>query len=157
VTRLSFFEAIATCFRKYADFRGRASRPEFWWFVLPYYIAILLPVVAFPFISQDSDSFNQATLDKPGTNGAVLLFGLILAVVVVGMLIPYLAVGVRRLHDTGRSGWWWFIGLVPFGWVALLVFLASDGDRGWNRYGPPAGVQAVPPAPQGTLPPPPPK
>jgi uncharacterized membrane protein YhaH (DUF805 family) len=153
---LSFAEAVSTCFRKFADFRGRATRPEFWWFVLLYYIVILTPVVAFLFISQDSDSFNQATFDNPGTNGAGLVFGLILSVAVLAMLIPYLAAGVRRLHDTGKSGWWWLIGLVPFGWIVLLVFLASEGDRDWNRYGPPPGVQAVPPPPQGTLPPPPP-
>jgi uncharacterized membrane protein YhaH (DUF805 family) len=152
---LSFAEAVSTCFRKFADFRGRATRPEFWWFVLLYYIVILAPVVAFLFISQDSDSFNQATFDDPGSNGTGLVFGLILSVAVIAMLIPYMAAGVRRLHDMGKSGWWWLIGLVPFGWIVLLVFLASEGDRGWNRYGPPPGVQAVPPPPQGTLPPPP--
>jgi hypothetical protein len=67
-----------------------------------------------------------------------------------------LADWIAHVGGEGKSGWWWLIGLVPFGWIVLLVFLASEGDRGWNRYGPPPGVQAVPPPPQGTLPRPPP-
>jgi uncharacterized membrane protein YhaH (DUF805 family) len=151
---LSFSEAIKTCFQKFAEFRGRASRPEFWWFALLYYLVIFAPVVAFLFISQDSNSFNQATFDDPGTNGTGLVFGLILSVAVLAMLIPYLAVGTRRLHDTGKPGWWWFITLVPFGSIILIVFWASEGDRGSNQYGPPPGAQAV--QPPGSLPPPPP-
>jgi uncharacterized membrane protein YhaH (DUF805 family) len=153
---LSFSEAIKTCFQKFAEFRGRASRPEFWWFALLYYLVIFAPVVAFLFISQDSDSFNQATFDNPGTNGTGLVFGLILSVAVLAMLIPYLAVGTRRLHDTGKPGWWWFITLVPFGSIILIVFWAIEGDKGSNQYGPPPGAQAVQPAPPGSLPPPPP-
>jgi len=153
---LSFSEAIKTCFQKFAEFRGRASRPEFWWFALLYYLVIFAPVVAFLFISQDSDSYNQATFDNPGTNGTGLVFGLILSAAVLAMLIPYLAVGTRRLHDTGKPGWWWFITLVPFGSIILIVFWAIEGDKGSNQYGPHPGAQAVQPAPPGSLPPPPP-
>jgi uncharacterized membrane protein YhaH (DUF805 family) len=151
---LSFSEAIKTCFQKFAEFRGWASRPEFWWFALVYYLVIFAPVVAFLFISQDSNSFNQATFDNQGTNGTGLVFGLILSAAVLAMLIPYLAVGTRRLHDPGKPGWWWFITLVPFGSIILIVFWASEGDKGSNQYGPPPGVQAV--QPPGSLPPPPP-
>ena len=153
---MSFSEAIKTCFQKFAEFRGRASRPEFWWFALLYYLVIFAPVVAFLFISQDSDSYNQATFDNPGANGTGLVFGLILSTAVLAMLIPYLAVGTRRLHDTGKPGWWWFITLVPFGSIILIVFWASEGDTGSNQYGPPPGAHAMQPAPPGRLPPPPP-
>lgn len=54
----------------------------------------------------------------------------------LAILIPSLAVGVRRLHDTGRSGWWLLISLIPFGVFVLLYFLASEGEAGPNQYGP---------------------
>ena len=101
---LSFSEAIKTCFQKYAEFRGRASRPEFWWFALLYYIVIFAPIVAFLFISQDSDSFNQATFDSPGTNGTGLVFGLILSVAVLAILIPYLAWALAAYTTPGSPG-----------------------------------------------------
>jgi uncharacterized membrane protein YhaH (DUF805 family) len=145
---LSLGEAIKTCFQKYADFRGRASRPEFWWFVLLYYILIL--ALAWPFV------FGRPSFDESSEGTVWTLVGLLTGLAFLALLLPYLAVGVRRLHDTGKSGAWWFIGLVPFGWVVLLVFFASDGDLGWNRYGPPPGVQAASASPPGRLPPPPP-
>jgi uncharacterized membrane protein YhaH (DUF805 family) len=145
---LSFGEAIKTCFQKYADFRGRASRPEFWWFVLLYYILIF--ALAWPYV------FGWPHFDESSEDTVWAPFGLLTGLAFLALLLPYLAVGVRRLHDTGKSGAWWFIGLVPFGWVVLLVFFASDGDQGWNRYGPPSGVQAAPASPPGSLPPPPP-
>ena len=151
---MSFTEAIATCFRKYAEFRGRASRPEFWWFVLAYYIVILMPLV--PLIALDSKS----SLDSPGfdesVNGVAIFFVFLTGVVVLAFILPYLAAGVRRLHDTGKSGWWWLLGLVPFGWIVVLVFLVGEGDKGWNQYGPPPGVEPASAPPTGVLPPPPP-
>ena len=143
---LSFAEALRTCFQKYAEFRGRASRPEFWWFVLLYYLVIFL--FGMPFV------FGQPSFDWDGATWAV--FGFSIGLASLALLLPYLAVGVRRLHDTGKSGAWWFVALVPFGWVVLLVFFASDGDPGWNRYGPAPGIQASLAPPPGTLPPPPP-
>ena len=149
---MSFSEAIKTCFQKYAEFRGRASRPEFWWFVLLYYLVILAPVV--PLIAVGSAE--RGPFDEPGTNVAGVVFGIVIGVAVLALIIPYLAVGTRRLHDTGKPGWWWFITLVPFGSILLIVFRASEGDKGSNQYGPPPGAQAVLPASPGSLPPPPP-
>jgi uncharacterized membrane protein YhaH (DUF805 family) len=142
---LSFGEAIKTCFQKYADFRGRASRPEFWWFVLMYYILIF--ALAWPYV------FGWPSFDESIEDTVWTFFGLLTGLAFLALLLPYLAVGVRRLHDTGKSGAWWFIGFVPFGWVVLLVFFASDGDQGWNRYGPPPGLRAAPASPPGSLPP----
>jgi uncharacterized membrane protein YhaH (DUF805 family) len=152
---LSFTEAIATCFRKYADFRCRASRPEFWWFVLAYYIVILMPLL--PLIAAlDSKS----SLDQPGfdesVSGVAIFFIFLTSVAVLAFILPYLAAGVRRLHDTGKSGWWWLLSLVPFGWIVVLVFLVDEGDKGWNQYGPPPGVEPVSAPSPGALPPPPP-
>jgi uncharacterized membrane protein YhaH (DUF805 family) len=105
-------------------------------------------VLAMPFV------FGQPSFGWDGTRWAV--FGVLIGLASLALLLPYLSVGVRRLNDTGKSGAWWFIVLVPFGWVVLLVFFASDGAPGWNRYGPPPGVQATLASPPGTLPPPPP-
>ena len=151
---MSFAEAIRTCFKKYAEFGGRASRPEFWWFVLFYYLLIFLPAV--PLIAIDASLVNQAPFEEPGTMTAGVVFGVLVGVALLALLIPYLAAGVRRLHDTGKSGWWWLISLVPFGSIVLIVFLAIEGNPGWNQYGPPPGMDRLATPSATTLPPPPP-
>jgi len=85
-------------------------------------------------------------------NVAGVVFGIVIGVAVLALIIPYLAVGTRRLHDTGKPGWWWFITLVPFGSIILIVFWAKRRGQGSNQYGPPPGAQAVQPAPPGSLP-----
>jgi uncharacterized membrane protein YhaH (DUF805 family) len=96
---MNFMDAVKTCFTKYADFNGRAARPEYWWFVL----FILIAVVLLSIISR-----------------------LIAFVFELAVILPHIAVGVRRMHDIGRSGWWLLIGFVPLvGWIILLVFLCQ--------------------------------
>ena len=106
--------------RKYAVFGGRARRKEYWMFLLfNILISIALGVVE-------------------GMFGLVTEFGIgmISMVYALLLLIPSLAVGVRRLHDTGRSGWWLLIAFVPFvGAIALLVFAVQDSESGHNEYG----------------------
>lgn len=107
--------------RKYADFSGRARRSEYWYFALFY----LLICFALAFIDGLIGSMNAAA-------GIGILSGLF----VLAMLIPSLAVTVRRLHDTDRSGWWFFISLVPLiGPIVLLVFSVQDSQAGANRFG----------------------
>ncbi|MFL6054562.1 MAG: DUF805 domain-containing protein [Actinoallomurus sp.] len=102
--------------RNYAGFSGRARRTEYWMFVLFNVIATLV-----------LDLIGMAV--KLGT-----ILGLVYGLAV---LIPSLAVGVRRLHDTGRTGWWLLIGIIPIiGTIILLVFMATPGNRGDNAYGP---------------------
>ena len=110
--------------QKYAVFEGRAHRTEFWMFVL---VNLIISIVL-------------AVLGEAAAFFSVISFLYGLAV-----LIPGLAVGARRLHDTGRSGWWLLIGLIPLvGVIVLIVFFATEGDKGSNEYGPdPWGAPAT--------------
>ena len=104
---MTFGESIKTCFSKYTDFSGRATRSEFWWWAL----FVLLVSAAVGIISE-------------------VLSG----VFSLAVLLPYLAVGARRLHDTDRSGWLQLIALIPLvGWIVLIVWFAQEGKEP-NRY-----------------------
>lgn len=100
---------VEKCFRKYADFTGRASLPEFWYFFLFCVIVGILTALI-------SDALNMLTS--------------------LALLVPSLAVGARRLHDTGRSGWWQLVILTIIGYLLLLFFCAQRGEAGSNKYGP---------------------
>ena len=106
---MSFGESISTCFTKYADFNGRATRSEFWWWVL----FVFLASVAAGIVSQAvSALFSLATL------------------------LPGLAVGARRLHDTNRSGWFQLLALIPLiGWIILVIWTIQEAKEP-NRFGP---------------------
>ncbi|MCW2673094.1 MAG: hypothetical protein JWP14_1683 [Frankiales bacterium] len=110
--------------QKYADFSGRARRSEYWYFALAYTIALIgIEIVA----------FILTAIAKP----LGILGFLVLAVVLIGIIVPSLAVSVRRLHDTGKSGWFLLIGLIPFvGGLILLIFTVMDSTPGPNQYGP---------------------
>jgi uncharacterized membrane protein YhaH (DUF805 family) len=98
---MTFLDAIKVCFSKYADFNGRATRSEYWWFAL---FVVLVSLVLSHFSATLSALFTLATL------------------------LPSFAAAARRLHDTNRSGWWQLIGLLPLiGWIILVVFLAQPG------------------------------
>ena len=101
--------------KNYVGFNGRAGRQEFWMFVLfNIVIDIVLSIVDLAINSQ-------------------LLAGLY----GLAVLLPSLAVAVRRLHDTGRSGWWILIGIIPIiGWIVLIVFYAAEGQPNANQFGP---------------------
>ncbi|WP_426563782.1 DUF805 domain-containing protein [Angustibacter sp. McL0619] len=114
---MSFTEAVKTCLSKYSDFSGRARRSEYWFFSLAFLLAYLVLVLL----------------------GLALgrIFYILVAFVVLGFIIPSLAVTWRRLHDTGRSGAWYFIAFVPVvGGIILLVFTVLDSQPGPNVYGP---------------------
>jgi uncharacterized membrane protein YhaH (DUF805 family) len=101
---------------KYADFSGRARRSEYWYFFLFYLLIYFGLIIASTML---------------GRIGAILTLVFLLA-----MLIPSLSVGVRRLHDTDRSGWWLLISLIPLvGAIILIVFAVQDSDPGENRFG----------------------
>jgi uncharacterized membrane protein YhaH (DUF805 family) len=108
--------------KKYADFSGRAPRAEYWWFYLLIIIGYIVATIL--------DSLL-------GLDGAVGPYGIVTALFGLAVLIPSIAVGARRLHDTDRSGWWLLIGLIPLiGAIVLLVFFVLPGTQGSNRFGP---------------------
>jgi uncharacterized membrane protein YhaH (DUF805 family) len=120
---VGFMDAIRICLGKYVDFNGRASRPEFWFWALFQFCLLMIIVVVGGIIS--------AIL--PTVGSVIMILGYL--VVVFGLLLPSLAVSVRRLHDTDRSGWWVLIALVPFGNIVQLVFMCLPGTPGPNRFG----------------------
>lgn len=106
---MNFGESINVCFKKYADFNGRAARPEFWWFFL---FTFLIQLVV----------------------GVVGLGQIISGLISLALILPSLAVGARRLHDTNRSGWWQLIVLIPLiGFIVLIVFWVQDAKEP-NQY-----------------------
>ena len=114
--------------KQYAVFKGRASRPEYWYFVLfNIIISIILALV-------------NNLLGNPGDGEGGGVFGFIYSLLV---LLPSLAVATRRLHDTGRTGWWLFIGLIPIiGFFVLIYFFVQPSQPDPNEYG-----DAPPPQP----------
>jgi uncharacterized membrane protein YhaH (DUF805 family) len=102
---------------RFAQFTGRAGRAEYWWF----FLANLIVALVLALLSRAS-----------------VIFLILYVIYGVGVLVPSIAVGVRRLHDTDKSGWFMLIALIPFvGYIILLVLLAMEGTPGSNRYGPP--------------------
>ena len=106
---MTFGESISTCLKKYAAFDGRASRSELWWFFL------------FSLLAQAAGS---------------VIGQIVAGLVALVLLLPGLAVSVRRLHDIGKSGWFVLIGLIPLiGVVILIYFYVQPGAAGANEYG----------------------
>jgi len=105
---MSFKQAVSTCLANYADFSGRARRSEYWWFSLFIFLVVLVlmaPVAVMAYL-EESGGVNMDAGGWPVAFLITSIMALIGALFVLGMLIPSLAVQVRRLHDTGRSGWW---------------------------------------------------
>jgi uncharacterized membrane protein YhaH (DUF805 family) len=120
--------------QNYATFSGRARRKEYWYFALGNVLAIVLLTV----VDLSLGTYNEE-LEIGAFSGLYLL----------AVLIPSIAVGVRRLHDTGRSGWWLLLSAVPLvGALVILYFTVLDSEPGANEYGPnPKGVIRTPPEP----------
>jgi uncharacterized membrane protein YhaH (DUF805 family) len=106
---MNFVDAVASCFSQYATFSGRALRSEYWWWTLFVFLGSIATAIV-----NDKVSF---------------LFSL-------ATLLPYLAVGARRLHDIGKSGWWQLVNFIPLlGWILMIIWCTREGE-GENEYGP---------------------
>ncbi len=110
---MSFADAVRSVLTQYVGFSGRARRSEYWYYVLAYLVLDIVVTVI------------DSVL---GTSILGLLLGL-------ALLLPSLAVMIRRLHDTNRSGWWALLVLTGIGSIVLLVFAIQEGTAGPNTYG----------------------
>ena len=110
---MDFVQAIKSCLGQYATFSGRATRSEFWWFFL---FQVLVMVAA----SMLGDVIN--------------------GIASLGLLLPALAVGARRLHDIGRTGWWQLLLLSGIGFLVLLYWWVQPGEGAGNIYGEPSAA-----------------
>jgi uncharacterized membrane protein YhaH (DUF805 family) len=116
--------------KNYVNFQGRARRKAYWMFVLFNIIALVIL------------SLIEGALGLSGQNG----YGILTGLYSLAIILPLIALAVRRLHDTGRSGWWILIGLVPLiGPIVLIVFYVTDSQPGTNQYGP-NPKESAPPA-----------
>jgi uncharacterized membrane protein YhaH (DUF805 family) len=132
---MSFGQAVRTCFNKFATFDGRATRSEFWWFYL--FTALVGAVGAVPIVILSAIGASSADGAVSGIlTMLMVIFWILWAMLVVALYIPLLAVGSRRLHDRGQSGWFQLLLLVPCGSIVLLVFWVMEGTPGDNAYGP---------------------
>ena len=112
---MSFTQAIGSGFGKYAVFNGRSSRSEYWWWTL----FVIIGYVVF------------AVVDS-----IIGTYPLLYVIWALAVLLPGLAVTIRRLHDIDKSGWWFLVGLIPFiGGIILLIWFVSRGSEGPNRFG----------------------
>jgi uncharacterized membrane protein YhaH (DUF805 family) len=108
---MDFKTAVMTCLQKYADFSGRARRSEYWWFFL--FQILVIGVLS-------------------------IVLSILGTLVSLALLIPAIAVGARRLHDVGRSGWWMLIGFIPLiGLLVLLYWGTQEGEAEANAWGAP--------------------
>jgi len=117
---MSFTEAVRTCLKeKYYNFNDRAPRSEYWWFALfGWGVTIVLSIL-------DNLIFNNAS----GSGMFSTIWG-------IAILLPSIGVGVRRLHDLDKSGWWFLISLIPIvGFIILVFWFVQQGTRAENRFG----------------------
>lgn len=123
---------VNTIKNRYAQFDGRASRSEFWYFQLFYMIIVIAISVLTPLLANVSTSM------------ALIPTGILL-ILSLGLLVPSLALSIRRLHDSDKSGWLLLCGLIPIvGSIIIIVFMCLDSTPGTNQYGPhPYDDQAI--------------
>jgi uncharacterized membrane protein YhaH (DUF805 family) len=120
--------------RRYADFSGRSRRKEFWMFQLGIFLLYIAVLILAAILGAISETLS----------GIVMI---IFAIAMLGLIIPSIAVAVRRMHDQDKSGWMLLLGLIPLiGSIILLVFYCTDGTPGPNQYGPDPKGQADPTA-----------
>ena len=118
---MNFQTSIKTCFNKFAVFSGRASRSEFWFFVLFGFLGGIITVI-----------IDVMILGYPyEENGPInLIFS-------VALIIPSIAVAARRLHDINKSGWWQLLWITLIGGILLIIWHATEGENKKNKFGPP--------------------
>ena len=126
---------IKTITQNYANFSGRAQRAEYWYFTL--FVNLAMTVLTIGAVA------TSGPMGEPSP-----VFSILQAILVLGLIIPGLGVQIRRLHDIGKSGWFWLVNFVPcVGPFIVLIWAVQDSDPGDNQYGPnPKGIGGPAPA-----------
>jgi uncharacterized membrane protein YhaH (DUF805 family) len=129
---VGFGEAIKRAFSGWSTWSGRATRAEYWWWFLFVWLVSLIPYVGI-LATADWTTTGDGTIE--GSGGSVLWW-IIFTVIWLAFVLPSIAVSVRRLHDTNRSGWWYWIVLVPcIGGIWYLILMLLPSTPGQNQYG----------------------
>lgn len=131
---MTFTEAVRSGFSKYVTFSGRARRSEFWFWLLfaiiAAVVAALLDAMLFPAMMDVQTDVADGVASVSAQGGPIS------ALVTLGLLLPGLAMQIRRLHDVDRSGWWVLLAFIPLiGIIVLIVWWCTEGTRGPNRFG----------------------
>lgn len=151
--KFGFRESVRRGFSRWRNYSDRATPGEYWWFYLLTliitgigYLVVMATVVAM-FATGDKvpatrvvggETVQTTELHPTSTGTAAVVIAVVIFVVVALILFfPALALAIRRLHDTDKTGWWYLISFVPFGGIVLLVFFLMPGTVGPNRWGPP--------------------
>ena len=113
---MNFVEAINSGFSNYAKFSGRAQRSAYWWWALFNIIVVLIAYA----------------IDGTVFSGRPIVY----TITALALILPSLAVGIRRLHDNDRTGWWMLLALTGIGGIVLLIWFCIHGTVGPNRFGP---------------------
>jgi len=123
---MDFQTSVKTCFKKYADFSGRALRSELWWFFLFSVLAgIITTIMDIMILGYSADSWGPLNL-----------------ICTVAFFLPAIAVTARRLHDINKSGWWQLIELTIIGILLIVIWNATEGEKKKNKYGPPIKIKS---------------
>lgn len=139
---MTFSESIQTCLHKFVTWQGRATRSEFWFFVLFGLLCQLAAAIVDGMLGTRFTAMDFATGQPQPA-----FYGWVYIATALALFLPNLAVTVRRLHDKNRSGWFYWIALIPLiGAIILLVWFCSRGTQGENRFGPDplGGERSVP-------------
>ena len=124
-------QSVISALKNYVNFSGRASRGDYWWYFLGYVIVVILLAIV------DGAVFGggQATMDTVDGVSASYSAGPLAAIWIIGNIIPQIAITIRRLHDTDRSGWFYLLILVPIANLYVVYLTLVKGTTGNNRFG----------------------
>lgn len=117
---MNFVQAIQSGFKNYVNFNSRASRSELWWWILAYVIVMAVPT---------------ALANGEMMSGHMGVFSGLRSLLGLALFLPTLGLEIRRLHDTGRSGWWWLIAFTGIGIIFLIIWWCQPGKAEPNKYG----------------------
>lgn len=125
-------QSVISALKNYFNFSGRASRGDYWWYVLGYVIVSVI----LAFVDSAVFGGGQTTMDTTDGVNASYNAGPLAAIWIIGNIIPLISIAVRRLHDSDRSGWFYLLVLIPLVNIYLLYLMIIKGTAGANRFGP---------------------